>query len=104
MPLILSVDDYMTDLEKIEDKYPELRFYGIEVPNKHYHGHIDGNTVYINLLQPDWDWVLTACHEITHAEYDSGNCSNVRLVNNLRAEKWAVKESHRMYNEMEESK
>lgn len=90
----------MTDLEKIEDKYPELTFYGIEVPNRHYHGHIEGKTVFINLLQPDWDWVITACHEITHTEYDVGDCSNVRLVKNMRAEKWAVKEATKMYNKI----
>ena len=90
----------MTNLEKIEDQYPELVFYGIEIPNKHYHGHIEGKTVYINLLQPDWDWVLTACHEIAHSENDTDNCSDVRLVKNMRAEKWAVKEATKMYKKI----
>ncbi|WP_407895122.1 hypothetical protein [Lacticaseibacillus sp. N501-2] len=43
----------MTDLERIEDMYPELRFWGIEVESIHYHGHIQGRDVYINTLQPD---------------------------------------------------
>ncbi len=87
----------MTKLEKIEDQYPELAFYGIEIPNKHYHGHIEGKTVYINLLQPDWDWVLTACHEIAHSQNDCYDCSDVKQFRSMKAEKWAVMESKRMY-------
>ena len=43
----------MSDLERIEDQHPELTFWGIEVENPKYHGHIEENNVYINLLQPD---------------------------------------------------
>ena len=38
----------MTDLEKLEDQYPELRFWSIDVPNPHFHGQIDGQDVYVN--------------------------------------------------------
>ena len=54
----------MTDLEKIEDKYPWLRFWMIDVPNKHYHGHIVGNDVYLNENQDNIDWLKTALHRL----------------------------------------
>lgn len=90
----------MTDLERIEDKYPELTFWGIEVPNPHYHGHVDGKNVYINLLQPDLDWLRTALHETVHYRYDSGNLSKVcgnRQV--LMAEGFARRQSERELQE-----
>lgn len=90
----------LSDLEKIEDMYPNLRFWGIEVNNKHYHGDIDGNDVYINLLQPNLDWLKTALHETVHSEYDSCDLSNGNRIKTLRAEKWAVKESNRRFNEL----
>lgn len=43
----------MSKLEQIEDRYPELRFWAIDVPNPHYHGHIIGNDVYINRNQSE---------------------------------------------------
>lgn len=86
----------MTDLERIEDQYPELTFWGIEVPNKHYHGHIDGNDVYINMLQPDLDWLRTALHEAVHYEYDSGDLSKVSCCRTaLMAEGFARKQSEK---------
>lgn len=90
----------LSDLEKIEDKYPNLRFWGIEVNNKHYHGDIDGNDVYINLLQPNLDWLKTALHETVHSDYDICDLSNGNKIKTLHAEKWAVKESERRFNEM----
>ena len=47
----------LSDLEKIEAEYPQLRFWGIEVNSPKYHAHIEDNDVYINLLQPDLDWL-----------------------------------------------
>lgn len=83
----------MTKLEIIMDMYPELKFYFIEVENVHYHGDICGNDVYINVLQPDYDWLTTALHETTHHENDKGICTNTRNISVMRSEKWAMKES-----------
>lgn len=86
----------ITDLERIEDQYPELTFWGIEVPNCHYHGHVEGSNVYINLLQPDIDWLLTALHETVHYEYDSGDISKVSCCRQaLMAEGFARRESEK---------
>ena len=91
----------MTDLEKIEDKYPQLKFWGIEVYDKHYHGHIEGTDVYINLLQPDIDWLKSALHETVHYDFDcEKDLSNNRNISVRRSEKWAVKESEREYEKM----
>lgn len=91
----------MTGLERIEDEYPQLKFWGIEVNDKHYHGHIEGRDVYINLLQPDIDWLKSALHEAVHYDYDGDkDLSDAKLVGTLRAEKWAVEESNRKYRRM----
>lgn len=94
----------MTELECIEDKYPELTFWGIEVPNKHYHGHIEGNNVYINLLQPDIDWLLTALHESVHHRFDTGDltatkCNYGALMAEGFARKQSMKELHHLLSE-----
>ena len=81
----------MTDLECIEDIYPELRFWGIEVESAHYHGHIQGRDVYINTLQPDIDWLKTAIHEGIHFETDEGDCSDTRSFIQLRNEGWVAR-------------
>lgn len=85
----------MTDLEKIEDKYPELRFWGIEVNDPHYHGHIEGQDVYINLLQPDIDWLKTALHEATHYDFDYGDLSSTHSRATLLAEGFARRQSEK---------
>lgn len=85
----------MTDLEKIEDKYPQLRFWGIEVENPHYHGHIEGKDVYINLLQPNIDWLKTALHETTHYNFDYGDLSNTHNRSMLMAEGFARRQSEK---------
>lgn len=90
----------MTDLEKIEDKYPWLRFWMIDVPNKHYHGHIVGNDVYLNENQDNIDWLKTALHEVVHSDFDYGDLSNKKEHTTLLAEKWAMCESRRMFKEM----
>lgn len=79
----------MTDLEKIEDQYPELRFWAISVNNVHYHGHIEGNDVYINIRQPDFDWLRTALHECFHHEFDYGDLTDTNDRKVMDAEKWA---------------
>ncbi|MEE6656964.1 hypothetical protein PS423_09610 [Pediococcus acidilactici] len=83
----------LTDLEKIEDMYPELSFWGIEVNHPAYHGSIFGKEVYINTLQDSLDWLITALHEISHYENDCGDFNNLRLRGTLEAEGWAVRES-----------
>lgn len=90
----------MSELEKIEDQHPELRFYMIDVPNPHYHGSIDGNDVYINENQPELDWLKTALHECVHSDYDTGDLSNGRKLSTMVAERWAMKESQREYRAM----
>lgn len=85
----------MTDLEKIEDKYPQLQFWGVEVKNPHYHGHIEGKDVYINLLQPDIDWLKTALHETTHYDFDYGDLSNTHKRTTLIAEGFASSQSEK---------
>lgn len=90
----------MSDLERIENEYPELTFWGIEVENPKYHGHIEGNDVYINLLQPDIDWLKTALHETVHYDFDSSNLSNQEDRKTMIAEGWARKESERRYMEL----
>lgn len=90
----------LSDLEKIEAEYPNLKFYGIEINNPHYHAHIEGNDVYINLLQTDLDKLRSALHETVHSDYDDCNLSNGNKVKTLHAEKWAVMESERRFNEM----
>ena len=91
----------MTDLEKIEDKYPQLKFWGIEVNNKHYPGHIEGTDVYNNLLQPDIDWLKSSLHETVQYDFDcEKDLSNNRNISVRRSEKWAVKESEREYEKM----
>lgn len=84
----------MTDLEKIEDMYPELRFWGIEVNDPKYHGSIINNDVYINTLQNDLDWLVTALHEASHYENDVGNFNNRQDKRTMTAEGLAVRESH----------
>ncbi|WP_203627586.1 hypothetical protein [Lacticaseibacillus mingshuiensis] len=90
----------MSDLELIEDMYPNLRFYGIEVDDPAYHGHICGQDVYINTLQDDLDWLITALHEAAHSENDQGDLSDGRSIITLRAEGWAVREAMANYLKM----
>lgn len=90
----------MSDLEKIEEQHPELKFYMIDVPNPHYHGHIDGNNVYINENQPELDWLVTALHECIHSDYDYGDLSDGTKFSTKIAERWAIRESRREYNAM----
>ncbi|HJF54442.1 MAG TPA: hypothetical protein K8W06_04760 [Limosilactobacillus coleohominis] len=90
----------LTDLEKIENKYPKLKFYSIEVNSPKYHGHIEGNDVYINTLQPDLDWLKTALHETVHSDYDYCNLSDQEQRQTMISEGWARRESERRYNEL----
>ena len=90
----------LSDLEKIEAQYPNLRFYGIEVASPKYHAHIEGNEVYINLLQPDLDKLKSALHETVHSDYDDCNLSNGNKIKTLHAEKWAMKESELRFNKI----
>lgn len=90
----------MTDLEKIIDMYPQLRFWLIEVDSSHYNGHIIGNDVYINRLQPDIVKLKAAIHEATHFKYDTGDCSDRRSIKVLKAEGWAIYESESQYRKL----
>lgn len=90
----------LSDLEKIEADYPNLKFYGIEVESPKYHAHIEGNEVYINLLQPDLDQLKSALHETVHSDYDYCDLSNQEQHNTMLAEGWARKEGKRRYNKL----
>ena len=90
----------MSDLEIIKDLYPELRFWFIDVPSPHYHGHIEGTDVYINCNQSNDDWIKTSLHEVVHYSYDYCNLSNARSVKTMRSEKWAVCESQRVFRKL----
>lgn len=76
----------MTDLEKLEDQYPELRFWSIDVPNPHFHGAIVGLDVYINENDDDLTKLKTALHEAFHHEMDCGDLSNNRKTIVLKSE------------------
>ena len=85
----------MTDLEKLEDQYPELRFWSIDVPNPHFHGQIDGHDVYVNANDDDLTQLKTVLHEIYHHEVDYGDLPNCRKINTLREEGYANRYSER---------
>lgn len=86
----------LSDLEKIEDMYPDLKFYVIDIPNPHYHGHIVGRDVYINENQPELDWLVTMLHEAVHYQFDCGDLSKVKCCRQtLMAEGFARKQSHK---------
>lgn len=91
----------LSDLEKIEDMYPDLKFYVIDIPNPHYHGHIVGRDVYINENQPELDWLVTMLHEAVHYQFDSGDLSKVSCCRQtLMAEGFARKQSKRELEEL----
>ena len=94
----------LSDLEKIEDKHPELKFYMIDVQNPHYHGHIEGTDVYINENQPELDWLETALHECIHSDYDSGNLSDGTDFNVKVAERFARLQAKGEFNAMFKSR
>ena len=77
-----------------------LRFWFIDVPSPHYHGHIEGTDVYINCNQSNDDWIKTSLHEVVHYSYDYCNLSNARSVKTMRSEKWAVCESQRVFKQL----
>lgn len=90
----------LSDIEKIEAKYPQLKFWGIEVNNPHFHAKIVGTDVYVNLLQPDIEKLKAMLHETVHYDFDACNLSSGNKMKTLYAEKWAVKESERRFNEI----
>ncbi|WP_019205474.1 hypothetical protein [Limosilactobacillus ingluviei] len=85
----------MTDLEKLEDLYPELRFWSIDVPNPHFHGQIDGHDVYVNSNDDDLTQLKTILHEIYHHEVDYGDLSNSKKTVVLREEGYATRFAER---------
>lgn len=89
-----------TELEIIEDKHPELSFWGIEVDNPAYHGHIEGRDVYLNKKHDYLDWLKTALHETAHYENDYGNLSKINRRNTLIAEGWATYEATKNLKEL----
>ncbi|MCE5960708.1 hypothetical protein KJR33_06205 [Pediococcus pentosaceus] len=89
-----------TELEIIEDRHPELTFWGIEVDDPAYHGHIEGTDVYLNKMHDYIDWLKTALHETAHYENDCGNLSKLNRRNTLIAEGWATYEATKNLKEL----
>ncbi|MEK1378416.1 hypothetical protein HCZ00_00800 [Limosilactobacillus fermentum] len=81
----------MTDLEKLEDQYPELRFWSIDVPNPHFHGLIKGTDVYINTNDDNLTQLMTALHEVFHHELDCGDLSDIQRVGVIKEEGQAIR-------------
>lgn len=77
--------------------YPEYKYFGIEVNNSKYHGHIENGCIFVNLLQPEHDQIITALHELVHAMYDSGDLESLKNVPTLRAEYFARKHAQLDY-------
>ncbi|CAH1857569.1 ImmA/IrrE family metallo-endopeptidase [Convivina intestini] len=72
----------MTNIELYIDRFPQYKFYGIEVPNNKYFGEAvkeNGNvTIFINTLQPEWQQLHTIVHESAHADFDVFGNQNYR--------------------------
>lgn len=73
------MEDHRTKFEIIEDQWPQLKFYSIEVPSPYFFGSIHGTEVCINSLQPEIVQLKTMIHEAIHYEYDAGT-SQCKLV------------------------
>ena len=86
----------MTDLEKLEDQYPELRFWSIDVPNTHFHGLIKGTDVYINANDDNLTQLMTALHEVFHHEIDCGDLSDIHRVEVIKEEGQAIRVATRL--------
>lgn len=86
----------MTDLEKLEDQYPELRFWSIDVPNPHFHGAIVGLDVYINENDDDLTKLKTALHEVFHHEMDCGDLTDIRRMGVIKEEGQAIRFATRL--------
>ncbi|MCC7668890.1 MAG: ImmA/IrrE family metallo-endopeptidase [Leuconostoc pseudomesenteroides] len=83
----------MNNIEIYIDKFPQYKFYGIEVENKYYYGEadkVDGIvTIFINTLQPEWKQLNTIIHESAHAEFDVFGDSKRWSMKTMLAEKQA---------------
>ncbi|WP_302150409.1 hypothetical protein [Limosilactobacillus vaginalis] len=90
----------LSDIEKVEAKYPQLRFWGIEVDNPHFHAKIVGHDVYINMLQPDVAKLKAMLHETVHYDFDYSNLSNNESTTTMHSEGWARREGLRRYDAM----
>lgn len=72
----------MNEVERYIDRFPEYRFYGIEVHDNKYYGQVEDDggviTIYINTLQPEWLQIHTILHESGHAMFDVFGDENSR--------------------------
>lgn len=83
----------MTEIEMYINKFPEYKFYGVEVEHPLYYGEvnkINGKVIiYVNTLQPEWRQLNTIVHEAGHAEFNMYGDDNRWSINTMLAEKQA---------------
>lgn len=83
----------MTEIEIYIDKFPEYKFYGIEVEHPLYYGEvnkIDGEVcIFINTLQPEWQQINTIVHEAGHALFNMYGDEKRWSMKTMLAEKQA---------------
>ena len=83
----------MTEIEIYIDKFPEYKFYGIEVEHPLYYGEVnkidDEVCIFINTLQPEWRQIETITHEAGHAEFNMYGDNQRWSIKTMIAEKQA---------------
>ncbi|MBC9118615.1 ImmA/IrrE family metallo-endopeptidase [Fructobacillus fructosus] len=84
----------MNKLEYYIDKFPDYKFFGIEVEDKRFFGQCvkeNGEiTIYINILQPEEKQIQTLLHEVGHADFNLFSKSDKRWCRDtMRVEKEA---------------
>lgn len=83
----------MTEIEMYIDKFPDYKFYGIEVEHPLYFGEVnkigDDVIIFINILQPEWRQIQTIRHEAGHAELNMYGDNQRWSIKTMIAEKQA---------------
>lgn len=84
----------MNELEYYIDKFPDYKFYGIEVDDRRFFGQcVNENgeiSIFINTLQPEEEQIQTLLHEVGHADFNLFSSSNKRWCREtMRVEKEA---------------
>ncbi|CAK1248347.1 hypothetical protein R82291_FJPPFKPJ_01548 [Fructobacillus cardui] len=84
----------MNRLEQYIDKFPDYKFYGIEVPDNRFFGQCvrsnDEINIFINTLQPEEKQIQTLLHEVGHANFNLFSNSDKRWCREtMRVEKYA---------------
>lgn len=83
----------MTEIEMYIDKFPDYKFYGIEVEHPLYFGEVnkigDDVIIFINILQPEWRQIQTIRHEAGHAAFNMYGDNQRWSIKTMIAEKQA---------------